>query len=141
MLSLIIQNLDDVTVFRCIGRITAGDEAALRNAFLTQPQIRTAVLDLAEINAIDAAGLEILASFRTWVNAIGAELKLMNLAPGVEKALDSAKQSVLEVCSVQDMLDLLCRATQLQLHSSAADQTLNDAGLPGTERWVAAMAG
>jgi len=142
MLSLTSQNLDDVTVFRCAGRITAGDEAALRNAFLAQPHIRVAVLDLAEVNAVDAAGLEALASLRTWVNATGAELKLMNLAPGVEEALNSARESALEVCSVHDMLDLLCRAArQFRLHSHAGDRTMNDAGLPGPERWIGAMAG
>ena len=147
MLSLTIHNLEDVTVFRCAGRITAGDEAALRNAFLTQPHIRVAVLDLQEVNAVDAAGLEVLASFRTWMNATGAELKLMNLAPEVEEALNSARGSALEVCSVHDMLDLLCSAVrQFGLHSYAGNQTLNDrtvndAGLPGSERWAGAMAG
>jgi len=142
MLSLTIHNLDDVAVFRCAGRITAGDEAALRNAFLAQPNIRVAVLDLAEIGAVDAAGLRVLASFRTWANATGAELKLMNLAPGVEEVLDSAKEPALEVCSVHDMLDLLCRAArQFRVRSQAGDRTMNGAGLLDPGWWVGAMAG
>ncbi len=142
MLSLTIHNLDDVTVFRCAGRITASDEAALRNAFLAQPHIRVAVLDLAEVGAVDAAGLEALASFQTWANATGAELKLMNLAPGVEEALDSARGFALEVCSVHDMLDLLCRAArQFRLHSQTGDRAMNDTGLLDPGWWVGAMAG
>ncbi|HZR29926.1 MAG TPA: STAS domain-containing protein [Terriglobales bacterium] len=142
MLSLTIHNLDDVTVFRCAGRITTEDETILRNAFLTQPKTRIAVLDLAEVSSVDPAGLGVFTSFRAWVNATGAELKLMNLSPGVEEVLDSARQSALEVCSVPDMIDLLCRAArQFPLSSKAGDRNMNDAGPLGPDRWVAAMAG
>ena len=113
MLSLTIHNLGDVTVFRCAGRITADDVNVLRNAVLTQPHIRIAVLDLAEISAVDAAGLGTLIYLWKWAKASGTKLKLMNLMPCVEEVLDLTKlRSAFEVCSVQDMLDLLCRATR-----------------------------
>jgi hypothetical protein len=47
MLNLRIHNLGDVAVLRCAGRITADDRDCLRDAVLTQADIRTAVLDLA----------------------------------------------------------------------------------------------
>ena len=47
MLSLTIHNLGKVTLFRCAGRITAGDGDVLRNAILTPLHKRTVVLDLA----------------------------------------------------------------------------------------------
>ena len=78
MLSLTIQNLGDVTVFRCAGRITFGSGNDLRTAISTQSRMRIAVLDLAEISAVDAAGLGILLSMRGWARAAGVELKLMN---------------------------------------------------------------
>ena len=112
MLSLTIHNLGDVTVFRCAGRITADDVNVLRNAVLTQPHIRIAVLDLAEISAVDAAGLGTLAYLKKWAKTSGTKLKLMNLMPSVEEVLDLTKlKSAFELCSVQDMLDLLCCAS------------------------------
>jgi anti-anti-sigma factor len=124
MLSLTIHNLGEVTVFRCVGRITAEDRDALRNTVLTQPHIRIAVLDLAEISAVDAAGLGTLVSLRRWAKTSGTKLKLMNLMPSVEEVLDLTKlRSAFEVCSVQDMLDLLCRATS-QARFAARDTML-----------------
>ena len=111
MLNLTIHDLGDVTVFRCAGRITAEDGDVLRKAVLSQSRIRVAVLDLAEVSAIDAAGLGTLVSLRKWANKTGTTLKLMNLVPRVEEVLALTKlSSALEVCSVEDMLDLLCRA-------------------------------
>ena len=124
MLSLTIHNLGDVTVFRCEGRITADDGNILRNAVLAQPDIRIAVLDLAEISAVDAAGLGTLVYLQKWAKTSGTRLKLMNLVPSVEEVLDLTKlRSAFEVCSVQDMLDLLCRATS-QARFAASDTML-----------------
>jgi len=119
MLSLTIHNLGDVTVFRCAGRITADDGNVLRNAVLTQLPIRIAVLDLAEISAVDAAGLGTLVYLQKWAKTSGTKLKLMNLMPSVEEVLDLTKlRSAFELCSVQDMLDLLCRATRRVMNRS-----------------------
>lgn len=113
MLSLTTQKLGDVTVFRCGGRLTANDDDHLQKAFLTQGHMRIAVLDLAEITAVDAAGLGTLLSLRHWAKATGTELKLMNLIPRVAEVLELTKlMPAFEVCSVHDMLDLLCRAAE-----------------------------
>ncbi|HYY69603.1 MAG TPA: STAS domain-containing protein [Terriglobales bacterium] len=113
MLSLTIHNLGDVTVFRCAGRITAEDRDVLRNAVSSRPGMRIAVLDLAEVSAMDAAGLGTLLFLRRWAKDTGKELKLMNLLPRVEELLELTKlRSSFEVCSVRDMVDLLCRATR-----------------------------
>ena len=111
MLRLSVQNLGDVTVFRCNGRIAAGDEDVLRNAVRSQNGTRVAVLDLAEVAAIDAAGVGMLLSLRAWFRAHGTQLKLMNLTPWVEEVLEITRvRSAFEICSVHDMVDLLCRA-------------------------------
>jgi ABC-type transporter Mla MlaB component len=72
-----------------------------------------AVLDLAEITAIDAAGVGILVSLRWWAKTTGARLKLMNLTPRVEDLLELFNlRSAFEICSVPEMLSLLCLAFQ-----------------------------
>jgi anti-anti-sigma factor len=112
MLRLNIHNLGDVTVFRCAGRITADVRNTLREAVMSRPPARIAVLDLAEVTAVDAAGLGALVSLQKWARANGTRLKLMNLVPRVDEVLVLTNlRSAFEVCSVKDMLDLLCRAT------------------------------
>lgn len=114
MLTLKIHNLDDVAVLRCVGRITADDGDALRTAVLTQPDVRIVVLDLAGVSAVDAAGLGMLVSLRNWASATGKQLKLMNVVPRVEEVLELTHlKAEFEICSVADMLELLCRASRL----------------------------
>jgi anti-anti-sigma factor len=124
MLTLTIHNLGGVTVFRCAGRITTGSVDALRNAVLNHPHTPIAVLDLAGISAVDAAGLGILVSLRRWADAADTKLKLMNLVPRVEELLELTNlRSAFEVCPVYEMLDLLCRATRQSRLTPEATET------------------
>jgi anti-anti-sigma factor len=117
MLSFTINNLGDVAIFECKGRMTLEGGDALRNAVLNQPYVQVVVLDLKEIRDIDAAGLGVLASLRGWAKATGTDLKLMNITPRVEKALAlTGLKSVFTICSAREMIDLWCRA----LHSGLA---------------------
>lgn len=121
MLTLKIQNLGDVTVFRCAGRITADDADGLRKAVQAQAQLRVAVLDLAEISAVDAAGLGMLAGLRSWAKAAGKQLKLMNIVPRVDEVLELTRlRSAFEILSVREIMDLFCRAAHpVQAHTPA----------------------
>jgi anti-sigma B factor antagonist len=120
MLNLRIHNLGDVAVLRCAGRITADDRDRLRDAVLAQADIRIAVLDLAEVSAVDAAGLGMLLALRTWADATGKQLKLMSLTQRVEEVLELTNlRSQFEFCSVADMVDLLCRAIGQSQFSAA----------------------
>lgn len=111
MLILATHDLGDVKVFECTGRIVFGCADILRSAILRQSRARTVLLDLGAVDAIDAAGLGVLVSLRTWATETGRTIKLMNLTPRVEELLELTHlRSVLEVCSVPQMLDLFCRA-------------------------------
>jgi len=111
MLRVTVQDLADVTVFRCAGRIAFGYQDRLLTAFSKHPALRVAVLDLAEVTSIDAAGLGLLVSFRKWARVRAVVLKLMNLPPTVEDLLELTRlRSAFEICSVREMLDLLCRS-------------------------------
>lgn len=111
MLGFTVHNLGEVAIFECAGRITIEGGDALRDAVLHQPYIQVVVLDLKKVCNIDAAGLGVLATLRSWAKANGTELKLMNVAPRVEKLLElTGLRSVLTICSGREMLDLWCRA-------------------------------
>ena len=109
MLNATAQKLGDSTVLRCQGRIVIGDAyAILRNAVLRQTQTRTLILDLAQVDRIDAGGLGVLLRLREWAYSHAIRFQLMNVINHVEHVLELTKlDRVLEFCSVQDMLQLL----------------------------------
>ena len=111
MLNVTVHKLGEVTIFRCTGRIAFGYADTLLTAISKGPQSRIAILDLAEVTEIDAAGMGALVSVRNRVKASGVALKLMNLTPRVEELLELTRlRSAFEICSVPEMLGLLCRA-------------------------------
>jgi anti-sigma B factor antagonist len=111
MLSLNIHKVDGTIIFQCIGRIVLGEGEVLRRTVYRYPKIATAVLDMAAVTAIDAAGLGILVMLRNWTQANGTELKLLNLTSRVENLLNITHlRPLFKVCSVRDIADLLCRA-------------------------------
>ena len=82
MLKVTIENLGDETVLRCNGRIVRGEEATLSCAAMRQ-QKRSLILDLTEVEAIDAAGIGLLVSLQ----AAGIYLTLMNPTKHVRETL------------------------------------------------------
>jgi len=109
MLNATTQKLGDSTVLRCQGRIVLGDAyAILRNAVLRQTHTRTLILDLAQVDRIDAGGLGVLLGLREWACSHAIRFQLMNVTNQVEHVLELTKlDRVLEFCSVEDMLQLL----------------------------------
>ena len=109
MLNAISQKLGDSTVLRCQGRIVIGDAyAILRNAVLRQTHTRTLILDLAQVDRIDAGGLGVLLGLREWAGSHAIRFQLMNVTNQIEHVLELTKlDRVLEFCSVEDMLQLL----------------------------------
>jgi anti-sigma B factor antagonist len=114
MLNATAQKLGDSTVLRCQGRIVIGDAyAILRTAVLRQTHTRTLILDLAQVDRIDAGGLGVLLDLREWAYSQAIRFQLMNVMNRVEFVLELTKlDRVFEFCSVEDMLHLL--------HSAAA---------------------
>jgi anti-sigma B factor antagonist len=109
MLNTAAQKLGDSTVLRCQGRIVIGDAyAILRNAVLRQTHTRTLILDLAQVDRIDAGGLGVLLGLREWAYSQAIRFQLMNVMNRVEHVLElTGLVCVFEFCSVEDMLHLL----------------------------------
>jgi anti-anti-sigma factor len=59
----------------------------LRNAVLSEECARTVVLDLADVQALDAGGLGLLVSLHHWAEANHVQLKLANPRPFVRAVL------------------------------------------------------
>jgi len=109
MLNTTAQKLGDSTVLRCQGRIVLGDAyAILRSAVLRQTHTRTLILDLAQVDRIDAGGLGVLLGLREWACSHAIRFRVMNVMNRVEHVLELTKlDRVFEFCSVEDMFELL----------------------------------
>jgi len=60
---------------------------------------------------MDAAGLGVLVSLRSWATQSGGTFKLMNVNFKIGSLLELTNlKSAFEICSAREMLDLLCRA-------------------------------
>ena len=130
MLNVTVQKLGDTTVLRCQGRIVIGDACTiLRNAVLGQTHTRMLVLDLAQVDRIDAGGLGVLLGLRKWARSNAIRLRLMNVMNQVEHVLELTRlDRVFEFCSVWDMFHLLQPATAMASWSidQANQQMLKD---------------
>jgi anti-sigma B factor antagonist len=127
MLNATAQKLGDSTVLQCHGRIVIGDAyAILRNAVLRQAHARTLILDLAQVDRIDAGGLGVLLGLREWACSHAIRFQLMNVTKQVEHVLELTKlDRVLEFCSVEDMLQLLhCAAVTVPRSVDRANQRI-----------------
>src|ERR1700722_6536913 len=109
MLNATAQKLGDSTVLRCQGRIVIGDAyAILRNPVLRKTHTRTLILDLAQVDRIDAGGLGVLLGLRDWAYSQAIRFQLINVMNQVEHVLELTKlDRVFEFCSVENMLHLL----------------------------------
>ena len=112
MVNVSVQNLGDVAIFQCQGRIAANDEIViLRNVVLTREDTSTLVLDLSNVVGIDAGGLGALVSVRAWTRSHGIRLVLTNVLDSIQKVLAVTNlDRVFEICSEKECIDLLYRS-------------------------------
>jgi anti-anti-sigma factor len=97
MLTVTVKDSDDGVVLQCQGRIVRGDETVILCAAVRQ-EGRSVTLDLAEVDAIDAAGVGSLVSLQ----ASGIYLRLLNPTGPVREVLRvTGLESIFEVCDSQ----------------------------------------
>jgi anti-sigma B factor antagonist len=122
MLVVNIQNFGATTVFRCIGRIVAGEEvAALKTAVLCHQDSNTVILDLSQVSALDGAGMGLLAFLAGWTRVMGIQFKVMNPTAHVRRLLELTNlDSVLEICD-RESADESIRAVMPAATESASN--------------------
>lgn len=97
MLTVTVQDSGEVVILRCRGRIVQGDETALLCSAVRR-ESRNIVLDLTEVQAIDAAGIGAL----VLLQAAGIYLRLMNPNPQVREVLKVTQlDSIFDICEFQ----------------------------------------
>ncbi len=83
MLTVKTERAGDVVIIKCAGRIVRGQESTLRNAVLSEKLARVFVLDLSDVEALDAGGLTLLVALHRWTEETRVHLKLVNPRPFV----------------------------------------------------------
>jgi anti-anti-sigma regulatory factor len=89
MLSIHIDNVGDIAVIECEGRIVRSEAALqLREAVNSQRDARIILLDLSEVSALEAGGLGMLAFLQRWAKDHGIRLRLFNPRQSVRSRLE-----------------------------------------------------
>ena len=87
MLRVRTERADDLAILKCNGRIVRGQEIVLESAVLEEKNAHTILLDLTDVEALDAGGLTLLVSLHRWAVGNGKHLKLINPRPFVHEML------------------------------------------------------
>ena len=110
MLKVHARNLGNVAFLCMQGQIVNGETEALRNAVHLQSDIRTVVLDLAQVSTVDARGLGVMLELREQVQSRGIGFKLMNVSKLIGRVLEVTRlDSVFEVTSGVEFLPAVPR--------------------------------
>jgi anti-anti-sigma factor len=113
MLTITPETLDEAVILHCLGRIVCGYETALLCAALRQER-QNVVLDLTEVEAIDAAGIGALVSLQ----ASGVYLKLMNPTQPVREILKVTNlDSIFEISESRGTCEALGTAPAPRLNN------------------------
>lgn len=104
-----VECLQDVAVVNCSGRMVRG--AALdqfRRRIEQLDGVRVLVLDVSEVEQLDAGGLGTLLLIRRWATRNSAKLKLVNPPVFFRKLLEATHlTSVFEVSSLKEAICIL----------------------------------
>jgi anti-anti-sigma regulatory factor len=112
MLSVHIENVGEMAVIECEGRIVRSEAAfELRKAVNLQSDARIIVLDLSEVTAIEGGGLGMLVFLQRWAHDHGIRLKLFNPRQAVRDRLEhSNSMREFDIASLDEMMALLACA-------------------------------
>ena len=112
MLALTIEKIGELAVVECHGRVVRSDDAfKLREAVMALPGIGVIVLDLSEVSAIEARGLDMLLFLQRWACDCDIQLKLFNPRMSVRDRLEClSSMPQLNIVTLQEVLALMVNA-------------------------------
>jgi anti-anti-sigma regulatory factor len=109
MLKVNIDNIGDLAIVECEGRIVQSEAAfKLRDAVTSQNEARTVVLELTEVRAVEGGGLGMLICLQRWACDHDIRLKLFNPSESVRKRLALVSSlSDFDIPTLDEMMALL----------------------------------
>lgn len=122
MLNVRVERAEDVAIVTASGRIVRGHESKLEDAVLAQERARMIVLDLTDVETLDAGGLTLLVSLHRWTESRRAHLRLVNPRPFVYEMLTRTHlDCVFDISSLNHALAVLgnCECNARPAHAAA----------------------
>ena len=112
MLSVHVENIGEMAVIECEGRIVRSDAAfKLREAVSSQRDARVIVLDLSEVSAVEGGGLGMLMFLQRWAHDHDIRLKLFNPHQCVRDRLEHiSSMRGFDIATLDEMMALLACA-------------------------------
>ena len=109
MLKVNIDNIGDLAIVECEGRIVQSEAAfKLRDAVTLQSDARTVVLELTEVHALEGGGLGMLIFLQRWARDHSIHLKLFNPSKSVRERLALVSSlSNFDIPTLDEMMALL----------------------------------
>ena len=104
-----VEHLQDVAVVRCFGRMVRGAALdAFRRRVEQLGHLRVLILDLSDVQQLDAGGLGTLLLVRRWAMQNSTRLKLVNPPMFFRRVLEATKLNlVFEISSLKEALHIL----------------------------------
>ena len=112
MFTTYVDNLGDMAIIECEGRLVRSDAAfALREAVTSQHDARILVLDMSAVTAIEGGGLGMLVFLQRWAYDQDRRLKLFNLRPAVRDRVEQASSMhAFEIATLDELMALMARS-------------------------------
>ena len=109
MLSIHTENIGEMAVIECEGRIVRSEAAfKLREAVTSQRAVRIIVLDLSEVFALEGEGLGMLVFLQRWAYEHDIRLKLFNPRQSVQDRLEHANSMrPFDIATLDEMMAIL----------------------------------
>ena len=109
MLTIDVEKNGEVAVVHCSGRLVRGMEvSSLRNAVVSQQTTRLVIVDLSQVDFMDAGGLNALVSLYHWTRDHGIQFKLVNASGLVREMLTRTRLNrVFDMASLRDAMAIL----------------------------------
>jgi len=113
MLNVTIENIGELAVVECEGRIVQREAALkLRQAVTSQTDARIVVLELSEVHAIEGGGLGMLVFLRRWARDHDIRFLLFNPSKSVRSGLKRIRSiSEFYIPTMDEMVALLAYAS------------------------------
>ena len=112
MLKLNVENIGDLAIVECEGRIVRSESAfKLRDVVTSQSDAHTVVIELSEVRAKEGGGLGMLVFLQRWACDHDIRLKLFNPSSSVRKRLSLVSSlAKFDIPTLDEMMALLGHA-------------------------------
>ena len=119
MLTIDVEKNGEVAVVHCSGRLVRGVEVcSLRTAVVSQKTTRIVILDLSQVEFMDAGGLNSLVSLHHWTRNHGIQLKLVHPSGLVREMLARTHLNRLfDMASLRDAMVMSLRKATVGTYS------------------------